>query len=65
MMDDQTFTILCYILTDIGTAVSRLQVQIRKLKQLHDSDEPIVSPDIKEWLKAEIGSLLKLLKDLE
>lgn len=64
MMDDTTFTILRYILTDIDTAVTRLQRQFGKLKQLHDSDKPIVSPDIKEWLEAETGGLLKLLKDL-
>lgn len=65
MMDEQTFTILRYILTDIATAVSRLQVQIRNLKQLHDTDEPIVSPDIKEWLEKETERLKELLKAME
>lgn len=65
MMDDQTFTILRYILTDIATAVSRLQVQIRKLKQLHDPGEVIVSPDIKAWLETEVENLKELLKAME
>lgn len=65
MMDEQTFTILRYILTDIATAVSRLQVQIRKLKQLHDPGEVIVSPDIKAWLETEVENLKELLKAME
>lgn len=66
MMDDQTLTLLCQILTDIATDFTRLQARFRELKQLSDdSDEVIVKPYTKAWLEAETGGLLKLLKDLE
>ena len=65
MMDDQTLTLLCQILTDIATDFTHLQARFRELKQLSDdSDEVIVKPYTKEWLEAEIGNLKELLKDL-
>lgn len=55
MMDDQTLTMLCQILTDIDTDFTRLQARFRELKQLSDdSDEVIVKPHTKEWLETEI-----------
>ena len=66
MMDDQTLTLLCQILTDIATDFTRLQARFRELKQLSDdSDGVIVKPHTKEWLETEIGNLKELLKDLE
>lgn len=66
MMDDQTLTLLCQILTDIATDFTHLQARFRELKQLSDdSDEVIVKPHTKEWLETEIGNLKELLKDLE
>lgn len=66
MMDEQTLTLLCQILTDIATDFTHLQARFRELKQLSDdSDEVIVKPHTKEWLETEIGNLKELLKDLE